>query len=176
MQRVAGGDSVSFDALFHRHYDRVYGILFRLVGSRDEAEDLLQEVFLKLHDHATSRRGKSDDNISAWLYRVATNLGYNAIRDRRRQWTYDTALVPDGEGSIEGEVARRQEAAAVRKTLARLKPREAQLLILRQMGFSYQECGDICGVAAGSVGTLLARSAESFRKTYAEVTGAQGER
>ena len=169
MQRVAGGDSVSFDTLFYRHYDRVYGILFRLVGTRAEAEDLTQEVFLKLHDHAISRKGRRDDNISAWLYRVATNLGYNAIRDRRRTWERDVALVPqESTPGAEQEVVRRQERAAVRTALARLKPREAQLLVLRQMGFSYAECAAICGVAPSSVGTLLARAAEAFRLAYGE--------
>lgn len=169
LQRVAGGDTVSFDTLFYRHYDRVYGILFRLVGSRTEAEDLTQEVFVRLHDYATRRRVRESDNIGAWLYRVATNLGYNAIRDRRRMWERDIHLVPDLElPGAEQEVVRRQEATAVRVALARLKPREAQLLVLRQMGFSYAECAEICGVAPGSVGTLLARAAESFRKAYAD--------
>lgn len=175
MQRVAGGDAVSFDTLFYRHYDRVYGILFRLVGTRAEAEDLTQEVFLKLHGHATRRATRTDENISAWLYRVATNLGYNAIRDRRRAWERDVALVPDGEmPPAEQEVARRQEAAAVRATLARLRPRDAQLLVLRQMGFSYAECADICGVAPGSVGTLLARAAAAFRTVYSDQAGQTG--
>lgn len=174
MQRVSGGDTMSFDTLFYRHYDRVYGILFRLVGNRAEAEDLTQETFIRLHDHATQRRGQADDNTGAWLYRVATNLGYNALRDRRRQWTYDTALVPLGDGTIEQAVVREQEAAAVRMALATLRPRDAQLLVLRATGFSYQECGDICGVAAGSVGTLLARAAESFRQAYAGVSGDKG--
>ncbi len=167
LQRAAGGDTVSFDALFYRHYDRVYGILYRLVGTRAEAEDLTQEVFLKLHAHATTRHRRNDDNISAWLYRVATNLGYNAIRDRKRQWERNVALVPESDApGTEQEVVRRQEAAAVRAALAQLKPRDAQLLVLRQMGFSYAECADICGVASGSVGTLLARAAESFRIAY----------
>lgn len=172
MQRVAGGDAVSFDTLFYRHYDRVYGVLFRLVGTRAEAEDLTQEVFLKLHAHATRRGAQADDNTSAWLYRVATNLGYNAIRDRRRTWARDMALVPENTmPAAEQEVARRQQAAAVRSALAQLKPREAQLLVLRQMGFSYAECADICGVAPGSVGTLLSRAADAFRVAYVAQEG-----
>ncbi|MEZ4518374.1 MAG: sigma-70 family RNA polymerase sigma factor [Chloroflexota bacterium] len=177
MDRLAGGDEVSFDTLFYRHYDRVYGILFRLVGTRAEAEDLTQEVFLKLHDHAARHRSHGDDNISAWLYRVATNLGYNAIRNRQRRWQRDVVLVPDSEmPGAEQEVARRQEVAAVREALARMKARDAQLLILRQMDFSYAECAAICGVAPGSVGTLLARAAESFRTAYVEVAGRGEER
>lgn len=171
LARAAGGDSASFETLFYRHYDRVYGLIFRLVGERGEAEDLTQEVFLKLHDHARQRRG-GDENVGAWLYRVATNLGYNAIRDRQRLWQRNVLLVPQGEAeAAEREVIRRQEQAAVRLALARLPERDTQLLVLRQMGLSYAECAAACGVAPGSVGTLLSRAAVAFRAAYREVGG-----
>lgn len=167
---TARGDAAAFEALFHRHYDRVYGILFRLVGERGEAEDLAQEAFLRLHDHA--RRRRADDNVGAWLYRVATNLGYNALRDRRRRWQRDVALVsPEAEDAADG-VARREERRAVRAALASLSARQAQLLVLRQMEFSYAECAAIVGVAPSSIGALLARAARDFRKAYEEQTAA----
>ena len=166
---AARGDTAAFETLFQRHYDRVYGILFRLVGERGEAEDLAQEAFLRLHAHAHRRR-VSDDNVSAWLYRVATNLGYNALRDRRRRWQRDVHLVPSETGDVEAEAARREERRAVRAALARLNERQAQLLILRQMEFSYAECAAIVGVAPASVGALLARAARAFREAYEQQT------
>jgi RNA polymerase sigma-70 factor (ECF subfamily) len=175
LERVAHGDVASFEALFYRHYDRVYGLLFRLVGNRAEAEDLTQEVFLKLYNHAFGKRlfrrrpqPGQEHSLTAWLYRVATNSGYNAIRGRRRRQSRDTALLPESESTptTEQEVERRQQAALVRATLARLPERQVQLLLLRQMDFSYAECAAVCAVAPGSVGTLLARAAEAFRKTY----------
>ena len=162
---TARGDTAAFETLFQRHYDRVYGILFRLVGERGEAEDLAQEVFLRLHDHARRRRNH-DDSVGAWLYRVATNLGYNALRDRRRRWQRDVHLVRSEAGDAEAEAARREERRAVRAALARLSERQAQLLILRQMEFSYAECAAIVGVAPASVGALLARAARAFREAY----------
>jgi len=165
---TARGDTAAFETLFQRHYDRVYGILFRLVGERGEAEDLAQEVFLRLNDHA--RRRNHDDSVGAWLYRVATNLGYNALRDRRRRWQRDVNLVPSEAGDAEAEVARREERRAVRAALARLSERQAQLLILRQMEFSYAECAAIVGVAPASVGALLARAARAFREAYEQQT------
>lgn len=172
LDRLGDGDAGSFDRLFFRHYDRVYGLLFRLVGNRSEAEDLTQEAFVKLHAYGRARRrGRDDENIGAWLYRVATNLGYNAVRDRRRRWERNTALLPevDSEPGAEQAVERRIERAVVRAALARLPRRQAQLLVLRQMDFSYAECAAICEVAPGSVGTLLARAAEAFRQAYAEI-------
>jgi RNA polymerase sigma-70 factor (ECF subfamily) len=176
LERMGQGDEASFDAVFHQHYDRVYGLLFRLVGNRTEAEDLTQEVFLKLYNHAYRRRlfGRSrEHNIGAWLYRVATNSGYNAIRGRQRRWQRNTVLVPDPEGSpgAEKAVEQREMETAVRRTLARLKPRQVQLLLMRQMDFSYADCATAIGVAPGSVGTLLARAAKAFREAYEEEAG-----
>lgn len=162
---TARGDTTAFETLFQRHYDRVYGILFRLVGERGEAEDLAQEVFLRLHDHARRFR-TADENVGAWLYRVATNMGYNALRDRRRRWQRDVALVPTEVADVAADAARREERRAVRAALATLGQREAQLLVLRQMEFSYAECAVIVGVAPSSVGTLLARAARAFRAAY----------
>jgi len=67
-------------------------------------------------------------------------------------------------------VARREERRAVRAALARLNERQAQLLILRQMEFSYAECAAIVGVAPASVGALLARAARAFREAYEQQT------
>jgi RNA polymerase sigma-70 factor (ECF subfamily) len=167
LEGVGRGDTASFDVLFRRHYDRVYGLLFRLVGNRVEAEDLTQEVFLKLYRQPLG--GGREHHVSAWLYRVATNMGYNHIRGRRRFWQRNVALVPE-ENSRQDDpaerAAEREMKAAVRAALARLPERQVQLLLLRQMGLSYAELADSCDVAPGSVGTLLARAADAFRKAY----------
>ena len=84
LNNIKDGDLASFEVLFYRHYDRVYGLLFRLLGNRVEAEDITQEVFLKLYRQPLS--GKREHNLSAWLYRVATNMAYNQIRGRKRRW------------------------------------------------------------------------------------------
>lgn len=179
LERIGHGDADSFDALFHRHYDRIYGLLFRLVGNRVEAEDLTQEAFLKLYHHAFGNRffaKKREHNISAWLYRVATNLGYNLIRSRKRRWQRNLLLVPDPmgvPGAME-EVERREAQKMVRDALAKLPPRQIQLLLLRQMGLSYAECAEACAVAPGSVGTLLARATEAFRQAFESGHGEPG--
>src|SRR5690606_5315457 len=167
LARVQEGDEQSFAMLFQRHYDRVYGILFRLVGTRAEAEDLAQEVFLHLYQQRFSRR--REHNVGAWLYRVATNQGYNALRSRQRRWRRDTALLPDptdAEPAPAEAAAQAETRAAVRAALARLPKRDVQLLLLRQIGLSYAELADVCGVAPGSVGTLLRRASDAFRRAY----------
>ncbi len=176
LERIGQGDNASFETLFHQHYDRVYGLLFRLVGNRAEAEDLTQEVFLKLYRHAESKRfftQRREHNIGAWLYRTATNSGYNAVRNRNRRQQRDVMLVPDESGlpGVDREVERREAQMAVRATLAKLPERQTQLLLLRQMDLSYAEVATACNVAPGSVGTLLRRAADAFKMAYAEVTG-----
>lgn len=167
VERFREGDEASFEQLFVRHYDRVYGLLFRLVGTRHEAEDLAQEVFLRLYRRPLSR----PDNVGGWLYRVATNVGYNALRaENRRHRREQSGTTVDEAPSAESSAARREARHQVRAALATLKPRSAQLLLLRQMGFSYQELAQAVGVAPGSVGTLLNRAGDEFRKAYRAVT------
>lgn len=178
LEQIGQGNVASFEVLFHQHYDRVYGLLFRLLGNRSEAEDVTQEVFLKLHNHAFSRRflrRQREHNLGAWLYRTATNAGYNAIRGRQRRWQRNMLLVPDPQGTpgADKEVEQRERETAVRNVLAKLPERQTQLLLMRQMGFSYAECAEAIGVAPGSVGTLLARAAAAFKRSYVEENSGQ---
>ena len=167
IERLGQGDISSFETIFYRHYDRVYGLLFRLLGSRQEAEDVTQEVFLKLYSQSFDRR--RDHNLSAWLYRVATNMGYNHIRSRQRRWSRDKVLVPDnseGQGDPVEAAAKSEDRDRVRAALAQLPERQTQMLLLRQMGFSYAELAGCFDLSPSSVGTLLARASEAFRKVY----------
>ncbi len=167
IQRVKNGDISSFDQLFYRHYDRVYGLLFRLLGNRDEAEDITQEVFLKLYRQPLS--GKKEHNVSGWLYRVATNMAYNHIRSRNRRWRRNRWLLPDDTDSRDDPSTRaalEETRARVRAVLSKLPQRQTQLLVLREMGMSYAELAEVCEVSPGSIGTMLARAAETFRQVY----------
>ncbi len=170
LENIALGDTDSFDTIFHQHYDRVYGLLYRLVGTRTEAEDLTQEVFVKLYNHAFEKRflPNREHNLGAWLYRTAMNSGYNALRSNQRREKRDAHLVPDPKGSpgVDKAVEQRERETAVRFALGKLNQRDAQLLLMRQMGFSYAECAEAVNVASSSVGTLIKRAAESFKSVY----------
>jgi RNA polymerase sigma-70 factor (ECF subfamily) len=97
------------------------------------------------------------------------NSGYNALRASRRRWRREEiAGRPAALPTPEAEVSQREEQQRVRDALARIAPRGAKLLVLREMGFSYQEMAGILGVAPGSVGTLLARAQKAFRRAYGE--------
>ena len=168
LSRLHQGDNVSFEALFHRHYKRLYGLVFRLVGNRTEAEDIVQEVFIRLHQRPPND-AREEHNVSAWLYRVATNTAYNAVRSRNRLWQRNQHLVPekiDGVAGPEKAAEQEEEAQLVRAALAKLSPMHGQLLLLRQLGLSYAELAEICDVNQNSVGKTLSRAAEAFREAY----------
>jgi len=159
-----------FDALFLVHYDGVYRLLYRIVGARDEAEDLAQETFVRLA-HQRFRPGR-EHNLRGWLYAVASNLAFNALRSRgRRQRREETVFrLEDSGGEPDPAVValRDDERAAVRRTLAALPERQAQLLMLRHSGLSYREIAEALGMAPGSVGTTLARAEAAFEAAWRE--------
>lgn len=161
---MSNADS-EFDDLFLAQYDRVYGLLYRLVGTRGEAEDLAQEVFLKLY---TDPPRRSNSNIEAWLYRVATNAGYNAIRKRNQRARKNLLLITDerSDDLPHQSLVAREEAAVTRAALGQLAPTQGQLLLLRQMGLSYKELAEICDLNPNSVGQQLARAAKAFKFAY----------
>jgi RNA polymerase sigma-70 factor (ECF subfamily) len=159
----------AFEAAFQENWRRVVGVLSQLVGDGGEAEDLALETFWRLHDNPPPQA--TPDSLRGWLYRVATNLGLNALRARQRRQRYEThaGALDLQERPVDDpaqEVERRQERERVRQALAGLKPRSAQLLLLRHSGFSYAEMAAALGLAPGSVGTLLARAEVEFEDRY----------
>jgi RNA polymerase sigma-70 factor (ECF subfamily) len=172
LAQLQAGDDVSFDTLFLRHYGRIYGVLFRMLGDRADAEDIAQQVFLKLHHSPRRIRAQGDDpNVVGWLYRVAVNAGYNALRSRKRRWTWYEKFIHlrSIETSIPDptQVAERHDTQArVRQILAEMKPREAKLLLLRHSGLSYKELAATLNVAPGSIGSLLTRAERAFAEKY----------
>lgn len=157
----------AFENLFIRHYPRVCSMLRRLVGRQDEAEDLALEAFVRLWRHQDRLEGKPE----AWLYRVAANLGYNALRANRRRENYETRvgtreLEERDDGDPPAAYERSERIARVRGTLRRMAPRQAQILALRHAGLSYKELAEALRVAPGSIGTLLARAEAAFEALF----------
>ncbi len=169
LEALAKGYVGSFEELFVRYRSRIYGVVFRLVGDREEAEELTQEVFLKLYGHRF--KSSEDHNLLAWLYRVATNLSFNALRTRRRQLERLEKVAGDRaeEGFLidpQEEAIRGEEREVVQEVVETLPDNQRACLMLRQMGLSYAEIAQAVGVSPGSVGTLLARAERAFKERY----------
>jgi len=163
-------DKAEFEALFLAHYEGIYRLLLRMLGSAEEAEDLAQETFLRLYRQHSLRMGQH--NVRAWLYRVAVNLAYNATREHvRRERRHRRVAEGDAQPAMAGTdpaegALRAEERAAARQALTALPRRQAQLLLLYYAGLSYRELATALGVAPGSVGTMLARAKAAFAAAY----------
>ena len=174
LERLRTGDEAAFTSLFERHWDAVCRLLIRLTGDADAAGDLAQEVFVQLYRKPPLNE---DVPLRAWLFRVALNRGYNALRaDRRRRTREETVAgdptaggAADGAAGVESleEIANRaEERDSVRRVLMRLSERQRDCLVLRANGLSYAEIAVAIGVAPGSDGTLLARAERAFKAEY----------
>jgi RNA polymerase sigma-70 factor (ECF subfamily) len=170
-----GAGDESFDTLFGRYYGTIYAVLFRLTGDRVEADDLAQETFLRLYRSVyepgagDGRPRQKPDNVGGWLYRVATHLGYNALRAARRRLSHEQAAAePESAQTVDPveEVARIEQCQLVRQAMAELTPQQVQLLVLRHAGLSYKELAAVLGVAPASIGALLARAERAFEARY----------
>jgi RNA polymerase sigma-70 factor, ECF subfamily len=174
LEGLRKGDRDAFSTLFLRHHQAVYRFLLKLTGSASEAEDLAQEVFIRLYRHPLD--GNREHNVLAWLYRVAVNLVYNSHRAKTREdQRYDRAgRLAETDGGAEesqdpaDQVLREERRRQVDRVIGSLPPRQQQCLILRYEGFSYAEIAAALGVAPGSVGTLLARAEAEFARRYKE--------
>jgi RNA polymerase sigma-70 factor (ECF subfamily) len=167
-QAVPGqpADSSDFESVFQRNWTRIWRLLARLTGDPDEAEDLALEAFERLYHEPLRDPAAS----GGWLYRTATHLGLNALRARRRRQQYEQAgglaahSRPDGDPAEVVEAG--QEREQVRAALEKMKPRSAQLLLLRHSGLSYAEIAAALNVAPGSIGVLLVRAEAEFESIY----------
>jgi RNA polymerase sigma-70 factor, ECF subfamily len=158
-----------FPELFERHWTPICQILFSLLGDWDDAQDLALDTFTQLAVNPPPSR----HNLPGWLYRVATRLGFNKIRDYKRRKKYEELAGMEIESdnatsNPESDVMRFLEQQQVRKTLHALKPRSARLLLLRYSGLSYVEIANAMNIARGSIGTLLARAEKEFEMKYRE--------
>ena len=173
---VAGKDAghEHFEQVFLANYARVLSVLRRIVGDHARAEDLANEVFLKLYRQRMPT--KAINNVGAWLYRTATNLGIDALRSSARRYRYEEAAARAETKASIAESAldqslRLEKQERVRAVLADLKPVQAQLLLLRASGHSYKELAEILDLELGTVGTRLVRAEAAFEERYIEVYG-----
>ena len=165
----AESGSWGFEALFLEHWESIYRVLRQLVGDPAEAEDLALEAFLRLYRHNQNK--PEVENAGGWLYRVATRLGLNSIRDWKRREQYELtagrfALEETNPHSPADILAQEEEHQQVRLVLARMNERQSQLLVLRYSGLSYKEIAETLDLAPASIGPLLVRAEREFEKRY----------
>ena len=166
--------ATEFDQIFQEHWNQVYTVIYQIVGDPVPAEDLALETFLRLY----RRPPRTKVNLQGWLYRVATNLGLNQIRSRKRRERYEVEagkifLEASPPANPDAAVERAEERQRVRQALAQIKPRSTRILVLRHSGLSYAEVAAAIGVSPKSVGTLVARAEQEFEQRYRSMEGSE---
>lgn len=161
----AGTENTPFDleTLFRAQFDRVARVIARVVRDPARAEELAVEAFLKLWRNPQAHGDKAE----GWLYRTAVRLGLDELRRQTRRIRYESLLgFVRGAPTPEELHAATEEQDRVRLVLGIIQPRQAELLLLRSQDLSYNEVAAALDLNPTSLGTLLSRAQQSFRKEY----------
>ena len=184
LQRVLAGDEGAF-ALLVRRYEAKLGVyVAHIVGSTEDARDLVQEAFVRVWCNLTQYNPKF--RFSTWLFRIAHNLAIDQLR-RRRQPLVSLSLGEDDEGDEMrldprddrrdplGNLENRELARALAREIHRLRPAYRELVVLRHLvGLSYNEIAEFKGLPLGTVKNKLFRAHGVLRETLAPFLGAPG--
>lgn len=162
------GDRAAFGALVRRHQDRIYRHLLHLTGSREEALELAQEVFIKAWEALPAWR--PDAQLHTWLYRIASNVALDVLR--RRKVVQFVALEDDWDAPAdapgpEAQLQAKQGMRALDAALARLAPEQREIILLREVeGLSYGELAASLDIDEGTVKSRLARARAALAAIY----------
>jgi RNA polymerase sigma-70 factor (ECF subfamily) len=163
------GDQAAFGALVRRHQDRIYRHLLNLTGSREEALELAQEVFIKAWQALPQWR--PDAQFHTWLYRIASNVALDLLR-RRKLATFvplddEGHDQPAPQAGPELQLQATQGIRALDAALARLAPDHREIVLLREVeGLSYGELAAALGIDEGTVKSRLARARSALAVLY----------
>jgi RNA polymerase sigma factor (sigma-70 family) len=157
---IRGAVRGDLEAVFRADYPRVVAVAARVLGDRDQAEDVAQEVFL-----AFGRTAVPAGDAFRWLSVAAAHTALNHLRSGRRRAARESAaaaeaVVPD----VAEAVVILDERSRVRAALARLPRKQAVALVLRHSGLSYADVAAVLDISPGSVGTTVRRAESALRK------------
>src|SRR5437660_6182379 len=176
MIRVRNDEAGAFEELVERYQHRLVGVMNHLVGNADEAEDLAQEVFLRVYRARKKYRPRS--KFSTWLFTIANNLALNSLRARQRKPVVPLAvhdsgplgprpaeqMVHDrGSGPVQ-RVQRQELAAVIRRALDGLNERQRMAVVLNKFeDMNYAEIAEVMGLTTKAVKSLLSRARMNLR-------------
>jgi RNA polymerase sigma-70 factor, ECF subfamily len=171
LEAVRRRDPNALAALFDRYFDRLYAVVYRMLGNRTDAEDAIQEVFLKIHKGAPSLDRARDP--APWLFTIAAN----ACRDR---WRSGASRLDRASSSIDSNPGLRESlhqegsnperdllaaerAERVRKAILKLKPESREVIVLREYeGMGYDRIAEILGVNEAAVRKRFSRALDEL--------------
>jgi RNA polymerase sigma-70 factor (ECF subfamily) len=179
MLATAGGDEEAFGELVVRHRNAIVNLAHRYLRNRADADDLAQQVFLKVY--RARKRYRPDAKFTTWLYRVAVNACLNEVRNRKRRMTWVAASLESGgdadscgsassrlaDGGAEAPpefVEKEELKARVRDAVSRLPERQRLAILMNKFhGLSYEELAETLEMTIPGVKSLLVRARENVR-------------
>ncbi|MGD0483957.1 MAG: sigma-70 family RNA polymerase sigma factor [Gemmatimonadales bacterium] len=174
VQACLDGDSRAFTELVLRYQTRLLNFVYRSIGDRERAEDLVQEAFIRVHRHL--HRFDQAKKFSTWIYTIASNLAKNELRNRsrnplvlfqaiRRNWEPDHRPLQfeDTQSRPDDLFRKRHLRELVEATVSQLPEHHREVFVLRELeGKSYEEIAEITGCNLGTVKSRLNRARNSF--------------
>lgn len=175
MLQVKAGDDSAFEYLVQKYRRPIVSFMYRMVHTSAAAEDLAQEVFLRVY---RSREGyEASAKFTTWLYRIATNLAVNYVRDTRHerpesmvsvdepdQETGQTLDLADSSPTVEEEIVRRERLAAIRKRVEELPERQRLAVIMHKyQQMDYRQIAAVLKLSESATKSLLFRAYETLR-------------
>ena len=164
LAEVKSGEArFDLETIFHAHYWRVARVIARVIRDPARAEELAVEVFLKWSRNAQAQ----GENATGWLYRTAARMSLDELRSQARRSRYESMFRIVRPSPTPEEIrAVNEERDRVRFVLSAIDPRQGEMLLLRSHGFSYGELATMLDLRLASIGTLLSRAQQAFRKEY----------
>ncbi|MHC4193258.1 MAG: RNA polymerase sigma factor [Planctomycetota bacterium] len=180
------GDEMAFGELVRRYGGSLLGYLTRMSGDKEQAEDLFQETFKRVHEKAHTFRGS---RFKPWLFSIATRVAIDGLRRRRRLpllWVnsktdcsenncggLDAVTVADNSPNPLEEAAKAEQAENVRQTIELLPTKQRATLVLAYyQQLSYQEVADVLGCSIGTVKVQMYRALRTLARRLPNVSGA----
>jgi RNA polymerase sigma-70 factor (ECF subfamily) len=175
MLRVAAGDESGFNFLVQKYHRAMIHFLFRMVRNQAVAEELAQDVFLRVYRSRESYRAEA--KFTTWLYRIATNLAVNHARDTKHERSAQTIYldapdeetgttpdVADDEPSVEQKLMRDERMAAIRTHVMALPERQRMAVLMHKyQGMDYRQIGDVLKLSESATKSLLFRAYQTLR-------------
>jgi RNA polymerase sigma-70 factor (ECF subfamily) len=180
MLRVAAGDEAGFSYLVEKYHRPMIHFLFRMVRNQAIAEELAQEVFLRVYRSRESYRAEA--KFTTWLYRIATNLAVNHARDTRHERAAQTLYldapdeetgttpdVADSDPSVEQKLLREERMGAIRKHVMALPERQRMAVLMHKyQGMDYRQIGEVLKLSESATKSLLFRAYQTLRDKLKE--------
>ncbi len=179
MLRVKAGDDAAFDHLVAKFRRPIIGFMYRMTHSQAIAEELAQEVFLRVY--RSRQTYAAEAKFTTWLYRIASNLAVNHARDTRQERAGNVSLdEPDEETGMTIDVAdtamtaeqallRRERLAAIRKHVEALPERQRLAVLMHKyQGMDYRQIGEVLRLSESATKSLLFRAYEALRERLKE--------